>query len=273
MNLLRRKGKCALDLADEDVCSSDRTVSKMQEFLTFVGRTNDSDSSPGAILKAIKEEVKCPDEACVLAAPEFVKFVGNASELTSEINTRLVPKGPARHDEWLSNEHIDAILKQLSRKHEDFLHIEYQMRDFQKMKSQLATTDFIEEYKKGMRRFGCVFNTDYSTGRGEHWYSLFVDFTGSAITIEYFDSMATYPQPELQEWMTALSYKLAALGKPTKVVRVLNKAIQKNNHDCGVYSIYYIWARLSGIPYSQFADPATAPDDSVMQAARSQIFR
>jgi hypothetical protein len=48
------------------------------------------------------------------------------------------------------------------------------------------------------------------------------------------------------------------------------KSHQKSNSECGAYSLYYIWLRLQGKPYTFFKDNLIT--DSNMLEFRSTIF-
>jgi hypothetical protein len=181
--------------------------------------------------------------------------------------------GPANSNDWLSNVHIDETLTQLSIANPGFIHIPYQMRDFQKQRTELAIFDFAKAYKSGMKTFGCVLNTDSSRGPGEHWYCLFGDFTSEPIRIEYFNSTGDYPQSEVHDWLTKLQYRLQdELKKKVEIITVMSRGVQQNSDDCGVYCLYYIWSRLGGVSPSVFSDPLTAPNDSLMKEARKFFF-
>ena len=61
----------------------------------------------------------------------------------------------------------------------------------------ITEINFIDELKKNnsnftyngeLKNFGVVINTDLSTNGGIHWFSIFIDFTVTPITIEYFNS-------------------------------------------------------------------------------------
>ena len=165
-------------------------------------------------------------------------------------------------------------MKQIERKYKskNFLHIEFQMRDFEKANGSLSKIDMVEEYKKGVRCFGVIFNTDVSSGNGEHWFAIFGDFSKTPLTIEYFNSSGDDPLPEIAKWMKDTKNKLEKeLKKPAKDVIVTKLINQEDNHSCGSYSLYYIISRLEGVPFEYFTKNIIG--DKKMHEFRYHLFR
>jgi hypothetical protein len=271
--------ECSFDLGDREVCSSNDMIEAMDRFLSDIKKEVKS-KDPETIITTMKKVTKCDTEACIYTASPFVTYIGPTTAV-KHMEEVFKPVGPKTTDDLLSNYNIDGVLAQFARKYPGFLHIPFQMRDFQdlakanpKDKNNLANVDFADEYRKGMKTFGCVLNTDWSTGGGYHWYCIFGDFTTDNPTIEYYNTSGNVALKETREWLTNTCISLSkALGKHVSKVQVLNKAIQDNDVDCGVYCLHYIWSRLEGYPYQQFSDPATAPNDSLMTKARLHLFR
>ena len=146
------------------------------------------------------------------------------------------------------------------------------MRDFEKYNTKLANMDFAQKYKEGFRRFGVVFNTDYSSGKGQHWFAVYGDFTKEPFTIEYFNSTGDNPLPELVSWMTKVKHHMSkVLKKKVNDVVVSKNANQKDNHSCGSYSLFYIISRLNDVPYKYFTN--TIIGDTLMHEFRKNLFR
>lgn len=268
MELPDDPSECAFHKDADKVCSNPHYINKMQEFLGLLSKKANS----AFIVDKMKEKTGCDTEACLYEKSPFVKFIGE-DEARKIRKEEFKVSGPANSNDWLSNIHIDETLKQLSIANPGFIHIPYQMRDFQKQRTELATFNFAEAYKSGMKTFGCVLNTDSSRGPGEHWYCLFGDFTVEPIRIEYFNSTGDYPQSEVHDWLTKLQYRLQdELKKKVEIMTVMSRGVQQNSDDCGVYCLYYIWSRLGGVSPSVFSDPLTAPNDSLMKEARKFFF-
>lgn len=270
MDFKGEPSECAFHIGDKEVCSGTDMIQAMKRFLSEVGKPIPKHATE--VVEKVKEVTKCDSEACIYKSSPFVQKIGPvvATDVAKQI---FKPEGPAHTDGLLSNFNIDEVLEQFATKYPGFLHIPFQMRDFQEKQRELATTDFAAEYKRGMKTFGCVLNTDWYSGKGIHWYCIFGDFTSEPFTLEYYNTSGNNANYETKKWLSETKYKLAHdLGKQVNEIQVLNRAIQKNDVDCGVYCLHYIWSRLEGFPYSAFADPATAPNDDLMKQARQHLF-
>jgi hypothetical protein len=270
-----KKGNdCAFNVTSNgsSVCMEDEVIKKLQTFIKNIKKLDVSDEKD-TILQ-LKKIYNCNSESCILSQEEVKQNIGH-SEVEKQLTERYKPSGPLDKKEWLSNVHIDDVLGQISKKFADkkFKHIPFQMRDFQEMNSELATTDFVREYKEnGIRCFGVVFNDDKSTGGGTHWTAMYGDFTKEPFTIEHFNSSGAGPKNEMREWMVKTKHKLEKeLGKKVEVREVSKIEHQKDQSSCGPYSLYYIISRLEGIPYTSF-EKHRIPD-SVMWDFRHHLFR
>jgi len=269
---------CAFHVeAVDNVCSDQFTIEKMKQFISNLkGPNNDiQNAEPAQVIEIAKEAVGCDTEVCLLKNNKVSQFIGpvQADEI---INERFKPEGPANSTKWLNNDNIDYVLDQLSKKYEDFVHVPFQMIDFDETNSELANINLVNEYEKGMRRLGCVINTDKSTGKGIHWFCIFVDFTDPhKWTLEYFDSAGDYPKGSVHRWLNEQRAKLGAkyTNKDIQVVDVTkSNQLQKSTTECGVFSLWYIFSRLNGVPHLYFSQP-DATDDKMMYDFRKFLFR
>lgn len=157
----------------------------------------------------------------------------------------LKPPGPFDSNEWFSNINIDSILEQFEDLFKDkhFLHVYFHMRDYKKAntdtdeKKNLNILKFSEYYEKGIRCFGVVFNTDVSSGSGEHWFSIFGDFSQIPFTIEHFNSSGDTPLPEIYELMCDIKHEMIKYLHDKNITS--NKKIQKNINTDETFSEYY----------------------------------
>jgi len=237
----------------------------------------------------MKDVTQCKSESCILKNPDFESFIGS-NQTQKTLKQYFKPDGPSLNFDLLNNFNIDDVLDQLeiAYKKENFIHIPYQMRDFDKYKNEddiimkktdrivkeknLANINLTKYFQEGMRCFGVVFNTDYSTGRGIHWFSLFGDFRKEPYTIEYFNSSGNLPLLEISTWMKNTKMELSKdLNTDVKDVIVSRIVHQSDNHSCGVYSLYYILSRLENIPYEYFSKNRVP--DELMHAFRKVFFR
>jgi hypothetical protein len=250
-------------------CAPDHIVEKVKEI-------NNIDGADGPqILEELKNKYNCKTEVCVLSHPE-VKYTIGDSKIRDVIVQHFKPVGPRNSNAWLSNNNIDEVLAQIQKqyKEKNFFHICFQMIDFEKTKSELATLDWPKKHKEGFRSFGTVLNTDYSTGRGKHWFALHGSFqdTDDEFTIEYFNSSGELPMDEISMWMKKVKHEWQpAFDKPIKDVIVTRIENQQDDWNCGPYSLYYIISRIDGTDYKYFKNNKIGDDN--MQLFRKFLFR
>ena len=158
--------------------------------------------------------------------------------------------------------------------------------DFWKNRSVLITGGTGSLGKK-LKSYGVVFNTDPSTKGGQHWVSLYInlDTTGcikDPYTIEYFNSSGESIQDRnFKQFLLNLSIDISNKTKKCCIfVNVTNiqhqgldPIIGDRSGNCGIYSLYYIFARLEGIPYSYFNIEQRPLTDKIITNFRENIFR
>lgn len=265
MNFNRKKDTECSHATDAEICLP-------LEILQNIAKKNDiqPNASPEKLLKDLKSQTNCDTQVCVVE-----KTINDNSILEEYFK----PKGPKNTFAWLSNFDIDNVLKQLAKKHPDFLHIYFHMRDFEKNPIvgengiTLSNLCFHTHYKEGKKTFGVVFNTDKSTGKGEHWLAVFGDFRDPKnCTIEYFDSAGKAPMPEVNSWMAKASVEWGKKFEcPVQPLAVSCMIYQNDSHSCGVYALYYIMSRLEGVPNKDFQKPSV--NDEMMHQFRKYLFR
>jgi hypothetical protein len=268
--LFDNKSECAFDKKQGPICSPKAVVNKMHQYLTEVKKEKDL-KTPEKVITKMKDAMNCSSESCVLRRQEFIDFA-NLSGINALLNEFFKPEGPALTFGLLSNFNIDNVLSQLEKKFPGFLHIPFQMRDFEKVGTELARIDLAEKFSNGTKSFGVVLNTDWSSGGGIHWYCLFGEKKDGKIILEYFNSSGKEPLPETQIWLNKTKHYLEKTMKiPVEVHYSTGIRFQSDEHSCGVYCLMYLWLRLEGVPVKWFDDETF--NDSVMHKARKILFR
>lgn len=271
MELVKKPNECAFQINSGDYCVEDHIIDELKKFVVNIKNIK---SNKTDVIGTLKEIYNCKTESCILTNTEVINHIGN-DVINEQLDKRFKPEGPHDSMDWFSNVNIDAVLSQIEikYKHKNFLHICFQMRDFEAKGWSLARTDLAKEYNKGTRCFGVVFNTDYSTGRGQHWFAIFGDFNKAPFTIEYFNSSGDEPLPEITTWMKKTKHHLEK-KLDTKCNDIITTKIrnQYDNHSCGSYSLYYIISRLEGIPYSYFANNKIG-DENMHIFRKYHLFR
>lgn len=287
----KKINECAIhhEQGQPDVCSPNEVVQIMAKFVEtkespekrstnqrFRAAVNKIITSR-KVINAAKELLNCNSEACVLHNAEFREFAKHAGfqgSLDAIIQEFFKPEGPARNFGLLSNINIDEVLNQLEKKFPTFYHIPYQMRDFEKYQTELATVNLAEQFKSGKRFFSVVLNTDYTVGPGIHWFCLFGEYKPETkkVIIEYFNSSGESPLPEVQAWIHKTENRLKyEMNVDVDIKYTTGIRFQSDEHSCGVYCIMYIWLRLEGKDFKWFT--AANVGDKMMHGARGILFR
>lgn len=242
------------DCHDTGVCSTPEILELMRAFYKTLTGHNVSGSK---VIEALKKELDVKGEACILKNSKFNEFAHNHGKLAvlqKYITETIKPVGPRETNDWLNNHHIDQTFKLLEKTHPKFRRIPYQMIDFNTVRQAeetLSDINFVEEYKKGKRMFGCAINTDSSSGSGIHWFAFFVNLDVKPYTIEFFDSTGRQMDPRVREWAMTLKADLDKAKLPVTLIE--NRRVhQRENSECGVYTSFYVYARVNGYSFKDF---------------------
>jgi hypothetical protein len=292
-----------------EFCSSRKILSVVQQFIITKGTTvSDSDGSSVAsqiIVAAAKLlDRDCTSEACVVSHPQVISSVqqsGGAGALghKDEIIRMFKPAGPREGTALLSNFNLDDVVQRWAREFPHYFNCPFSMMDFEKeansfgqiylplvFRGKVPQQIFSPEHPRKpevVRRecttFGCILNTDVSTGKGKHWVCVFVDMRGGAEepwTIEYFNSAGNPPPRPITRWMGKVAQHLrdefGSIEQPQQVDVVVVSDIchQKSMTECGVYTLYYTRSRLEGVPWANFTEWIV--QDAPMTEFRTHLF-
>ena len=233
-----------------------------------------------ATIEEAKNVSGCDSERCLVenARPK----IGRQANAILHNNFKI--DGPT-NSELLSNIDIDSVLAQWSRKWKDFYAYNFNMLNYASYRysggdivpepDTLATIKFETLYKDGFRCAACVINSDVYQGGGKHWMALFVDArdpTNNAATVEFFNSSGRPPVAEWVNFMVKTQIGLQNLGfKQIELINCCSIEHQKSMSECGVYSLYYIWCRLNGVPAKSFKQGKPI-SDAIMFEFRQHLF-
>lgn len=244
----------------------------------------------------------CSTEKCVLNHVTNDAYNERGVAATLEVvplenlcTKQLKPSGPRLTNDWLSNDNIDDVLKDTIDEFPEMFVFKTTMTDFAGNGDKFLNIDkdlrlsnsyniIPELLDKGeVNCFGCVINTDKTnnckTGKcGTHWVCVFVDCRKNnnvPWTIEYFDSVGDPPHSEISKWQERMSNILSTYrerkGEMGGVICDVNTMQhQESNNDCGVYCLYFLRARVEGIPFSRFLNKRLP--DYVMIEYRRHLF-
>lgn len=264
---------------EEDKTTCVAHIPKVKSIITEAAGTKNMQQA----MEKLKQETGCDNGICVLRSHSEIKAKLGDEFVENLIKKYFKPPGPAESTGLLSNFNIDDVLDQLADKYKDFYHIPFQMRDWHNNPEFKEINLARDVFDRRYRRFGVVFNTDFSTGRGIHWFCVYGELSEDGeITIEYFNSSGQEMLPEIQDWINhaVISLEKNLKGRKTKETGILvnnvrsiwvsNAPLQEDQHSCGVWSIFYILMRLMGYKYSWFS--AKNVNDAVMLKMREYLF-
>ncbi len=251
--------ECAVFLNKKykEPCSDIETLEKIAE------KINTDQTLPESILEAALISTGCTTEKCVLQKlmPDNIGIIDTHFKLEGPTNITL-----------LNNYNIDNTLKQFQFHYPEFFPYNFNMLNYREYSFQngyIANTpdtletinlsQLIPKYKCA----GCVINTDTYQGDGLHWMALFADWRNpNSATVEFFNSAGNAPHPAWILWMERSRDALLGAGMKIRTVKyagfdsdlfkVTNKRHQQSMTECGVYSLFYIYARLKCMPPEYF---------------------
>jgi len=180
-------------------------------------------------------------------------------------------------EEWLSSDDIDHVEKQYMKVFSKYHYVGSFPIDFDKrsktgtcLVSSLCSMDIKSLYDSGYRQIGIVFNTDVSTGPGEHWIALFCDINPELEfpRVTYFDSYAHAPEPQIQKLMKRWKKQWDATGIHSSPMQMTyNKTEhQYEDSECGMYCLYFHYCCLAQVPMEQRVP------DKVVRGIRGRLF-
>jgi hypothetical protein len=135
-----------------------------------------------------------------------------SDDVTKDLRKQyLRPKRPkawdAKPDTWLDNYNIMHVLEQYQEAYPWFKFLGTFPIDFSApnpykkdatecLNKELCTLNLVEEYKKGIRGIGVIFNLDPHFKGGSHWVGLYIKLDLKKPFVGYFDSYG-YKTPPL----------------------------------------------------------------------------
>jgi hypothetical protein len=300
--------ECAEDVARAPggACASPRVLQAVELFVAAAGADAapppppasplpQSPDAAAAAVRAAAAALDCGSESCVITHPAFLEFVVEKKILPEvaierDLATRFKAEGPRESTQLLNNFNIDETLRRWARVFPEFHPCPFAMMDFDRTREPFATVDLVAVLegraaadlgpglgvvRRPARCFGCVVNTDVSSGPGKHWVAVFVDCRDArAWSVEYFNSAGNPPPKAMVGWMERQRARLADYaGAAANVVAVpvTDMDHQESQTECGLYALFYIRRRLEGTPYQFFFEHRVA--DEAMTAFRTYVFR
>ena len=201
----------------------------------------------------------CKSEYCWLTVQDIVHKL--KSEEVEEFKEQFKPKMPEdwknEPNKWLNTNDIDKVMEQYEKYDDEFTYLGAHPIDAQKcsVSQEVCKINIKNLLKKNKNKIGIIFNTDYSTGPGEHWVSFYGDLKGrnrkKKPSLYFFDSVADKPQKEIYELVDRLKKQGKRNG--IKLDFFYNDIQhQKKNTECGIYSLYFLISMLHNVDFKKF---------------------
>jgi hypothetical protein len=172
------------------------------------------------------------------------------------VERELLDKGS-----WLSSININDVMAFYENKFGVFKYLGTLPIDFDILYPEIYN---INLNKISAKWIGVIFNTDFATGPGKHWISLFINKDDH--TICFFDSNGEQPPKQIRKFIE----NLKDYGRYTVLI---NKNIKQfSNGTCGLFSIYFIIERIYGKSCKSLFVSAEN-NDKTMEKLRCKIFK
>jgi hypothetical protein len=271
---LIEKSPCAFNVEGE-ICLSEGMLDKLQQFhKKHICKSKCIYDSNMIMINSIMSHLGVDEQFQILEHPVFRDFIDNDYALRVEKRERFKVSGPWNNTQLLDNNMIDDTMEQWTKKYK-FYHIPFQMMDFYETRGELSKIDIPALIKDGYKTFGCVLNTDVSTGPGKHWFCVMIDARSLPYTIEYFNSSGKNPYYPVHKRMREIAHDINRVfdlkGKDrTQVITANNDELQKSRTECGVWSLTYIYSRLENKPKDWFKKAGVL--DEHMIKFRERLF-
>jgi hypothetical protein len=238
----------------------------------------------------------CSNQICWLRT-DIVKNLKN-EDIT---NNTFRPPGPSTGYDWLSTTNINDVINQYENTYDDFVFLGALPNDFQELPVLgLSNIDFDDFVEGGKTKIGLVLNLDTHDKSGSHWVGLYINLKKNQIY--YFDSLGNKPSKRVKKFNNkVLNYmykkkynKELNIGSlinkisnnkqnSSKYITMLNNKLndfdirhnniqhQKENSECGVYSINFIIRSVKGESFDSITKNITS--DLEINECRKVYFR
>lgn len=262
------KNNCSINNKYNKTCMKMNTLKKIAKRINKDKELKDIDmkkytsGNKDKLLKKIKKELSCNSniDFCILKKED---------EFYDILKQDFKPRGPVNNTEWLSSLDIIKVMDHYEKKYNDFeflgpfpIDFEFLYKDFMELN--------IKKLIKNKKKLGLIFNTDVSSGPGEHWISIYLDIKDK--TICFFDSVGEEPPKEIKKLLNNLKKSCKSNYDIKMNIIINNKQFQFDNSSCGVWSLWHIISRLNGKSCDYIYNKGSITD-KLMYKKRKEYFR
>lgn len=276
--MTKKKLACSTDNNNNFTCYSRDSLIKLRTLWNSrhpddLIKSNDS----RVIWEALKQRLSdvCDTEACWLRQ-RFIDEKTAKALLRYTFAPEAPPSWSKNPDEWLTSVDIERVMHQYEKRYPCFEFIGPSPIDYnehmeygQCVWEELCKLDIQNLVKRGKFKLGIIFNLDPHYKPGSHWVSLFVNLKRNYIF--YFDSTGEPAPKQVKQLVKTITEQAAAMGIELEFIEN-DRAHQKQDNECGMYSLYAIASQLKDIrsPHS-FLKGGEITDKSMHQL-RSRYF-
>lgn len=262
-------------------CLNNNLIKKIAKILNKINSSNKIDLNDSIeniynnVCDSISSISSCSSESCWMKISKLMDNLNKSDQM--EFKNSFKPIMPSKwikdYNTWLSTRDIEQCLNQHLKKDNNFYFYGAVPIDFNNCSvSNLCSINIKEHLNNNKSKIGVVFNTDPSTESGEHWISMYIDLLGHNSNfpgIYYFDSFGKEPKDEITELVEKI--KSQCNDNNIKIYYLYNDfKHQKQNSQCGIYSIYFIKKMLEGMPFKKFLKSGLS--DKKMKDLRKEFF-
>ena len=217
----------------------------------------------------------CNTESCWLRQ----QFMANNLDSELLVNT-FAPNAPKKWltnpNEWLNSVDLENVMKQYENKYHCFEFIGPSPIDFDDRKlngmcvwDELCTFDIKQKLEKGKTKIAVIFNLDPHYKSGSHWVSLFINIKKKFIF--FLDSNGDKIPKRINTLVKRIISQAKKFGLTLEFFQNYPRIHQKQNTECGIYSLYMIIQLLEDKKTPNYFINNRVPDKS-MEKMRKKYF-
>jgi hypothetical protein len=192
---------------------------------------------------------------------------------------------PKNDESWLNNDQIDDTMRLYCIKYPNFYACPYSMSDVYNCNlgkiNMLDVIDGKQSFMGAMRNieprkcdlFACIVNTDTTSGKGIHWFVLFVDCRKDKKIVGYFNSVkGQAPMGDVPKWMDKTVSDLKGRYEKVEKLLINRVAHQQFGNQCGMYSLYFVATLLLGVDIEYWLNSKERIYDEEATKLRNVLF-
>ena len=278
---LEEIGKCHPRSTSKNKCLPDTVYSELSSKLKGNNGNNGNNRNNGnnGNNQDVFELVGCKtgEEHCLLDKAPLEDNV--KKELRKQYLRPKYPKAWEKDpDMWLDNYNIGDVMRQYEETYPWFTFLGILPIDFSApnpykqngtqecLYKESCELNLKNEYNKGKRGIGIIFNLDPHFKGGSHWVGLYINLTSiKKPFIGYFDSYGYKTPPLIARLMRSFRLQI-----PSCELGYNARRFQFSNSECGMFSMYFIICMIHGIPFKDFCKDSV--NDQYMLQLRHVLF-